>query len=92
MTTQEALEEQKKLRLSDIALSLENYYANRENSTTTKYFEYKNSKYPIMNIIKVAIDISNQKAGKELINSKAYDNIQACIKTLEYHLCIDIKW
>ena len=61
MNKQEALEEQKKLLLSDIALSIESYYPNREKSTTKKYFIYKNKQYPTMNIIKEAILIANQR-------------------------------
>ena len=87
MNEKQALEEQKKLLLSNIALSLESYYPGREKSTTTKYFQYKNIKYPIMNIIKEAIIIANKKNEAVQINPKGYDNIQACIKTLEENLC-----
>ena len=87
MNEKKALEEQKKLLLSDIALSLESYYPNREKSTTTKYFKYKNIRYPIMNIIKEAIVISNKKNGTIQIEPQGYDNLQVCIKTLEENLC-----
>jgi len=88
MKEKQALEEQKKLLLSDIALSLESYYLGREKNTTTRYFQYKNIKYPIMNIIKEALIVANKKRNEAVqINPKGYDNIQACIKTLEKNLC-----
>ncbi|MCK5111414.1 MAG: hypothetical protein KAQ94_07825 [Arcobacteraceae bacterium] len=85
MTKEEALKEQNKLSLADIALSIENYSPNRENSKTKRYFIYKENKYPIMNVLKEAISISNQRNNK--INSMGYNNINACIETLEQNIC-----
>ncbi len=81
MTKEEALKEQSKLSLVDIELSIENYYSNREKNTTKKYFIYKEKKYPIMNVIKEAIIISNKRNNK--IHKMGYDNIDACIETLK---------
>jgi len=86
ISKEEAIKEQQKLSLADIALSLENYSENRENSSTRNYFEHQNVKYPIMNIIKEAIIISNNKNKSNHINLKGYDNLKVCIQTLKYHL------
>ena len=85
MTKVEALKEQNKLSLADIALSIENYHSNQESSKTKKYFIYQENKYPIMNIIKEAIIISNNRNNK--IDKMGYNNFDACIETLEQHIC-----
>jgi len=84
MKKKEALSIQENLSPSDIIKSIESYYTSREKETTTKKFKYKNKYYPSMNIIKIAIEIFNEKGNKQ-IDSKGYNNITACEETLQKH-------
>lgn len=76
-----------KIKFNDIQKSMDGYYHGRENSTTRNYFIYKGKLYPIMNIVKIAIESSN-----DISNNQLYDNLPCCKYILERLLVEEVSF
>ena len=72
-----------KITTLDICKSLITYVPKRENSTTTNYFRFQNIDYPVMNIIKVAMEFNDG------FEAQGYNNLAVCKKILKDKLKIN---
>lgn len=66
-----------KIENKDIKISMDSYSIGRENPTTINYFRYDGKLYPVMNIVKIAIENN-----KDITNDRLYDNLSCCKKTI----------
>ncbi len=62
-----------KIQYENIEKSMNDYCKGREKSTTKNYFRYKDALYPVMNIVKVAIENNS-----DIVNNRLYDNLPRC--------------
>ena len=62
-----------KIQYENIEKSINDYYVGRENPATKYYFRYKKVLYPVMNIVKVAIENNS-----DISNDRLYDNFPCC--------------
>ena len=65
-----------KLKIRDIVMAMINYKVDDENSTTVNYFYIHGRKFPVMRIIKSAMEINGS------FESLDYNNSSCCEKTL----------
>ncbi len=66
-----------KITYSNLQKSIDTYYIGRERSSTKNYFKYHGRFYPIMNIVKIAIEYND-----DIANDQLYDNLSCCKNTL----------
>ena len=65
-----------RLKIQDIVMAMIKYKAKDENGTTTNYFTIHGKEFPVMRIIKSAMEFNGS------FGSKDYDNLHCCKKTL----------
>ncbi len=61
------------IKNKDLKKSIDSYTSGREKPTTENYFRYEGKVYPIMNIVKVAIENNSN-----ISNDRLYDNLPCC--------------
>jgi len=61
----------------DLRKSMDDYFIGRERATTKSYFRYEGKLYPVMNIVKVAIENNS-----DISNDRLYDNLFCCKETI----------
>ncbi len=75
------------IKNKDLKKSMDDYFIGREKATTKNYFRYEGKLYPVMNIVKVAIE-NNSK----IANHKLYDNLFCCEETIKQLLEDEISF
>ncbi len=66
------------IKKKDLKKSMDCYSAGKERSTTKHYFRYQDKLYPVMNIVKIAIENNS-----DIANDRLYDNLFCCKKTIK---------
>ena len=61
------------IKNKDLRKSMDDYFIGRERATTKNYFRYEGKLYPVMNIVKVAIENNS-----DIANDRLYDNLPCC--------------
>ena len=69
-----------RLTTEDIVAAMLNYKESQEKSTSKNYFLIHGKKFPVMNIIKNAMEINGS------FDKSDYDNIHLCTETLKEKL------
>jgi len=66
-----------RITYGNIQKSMEEYRLGRESANTKNYFRYEGKLYPVMNIVKVAIEYNDK-----ITNNTLYNNFSCCKNTL----------
>ena len=66
-----------RITYGNIQKSMQEYKVGREKATTKNYFRYEGKLYPVMNIVKVAIEHNDK-----ITHNTLYDDFSSCKNTL----------